>query len=78
MVFNSNIETIRLLECYVGRWKERYTCVLVYGQMEGTVHLCFWLDFATIGMRLLSACSVKGTSGVPCSLQRNLLSVVCC
>ena len=73
------------------RWKERYTCVLVRGQMEGTVHLCigmwtdgrngapvFWLDLATMGMRLLSACAVKGTSGVPCSLQRNLLSVVCC
>ena len=41
--------------------------------MEGTVHLCFWLDFATMGMRLLSACAVKGTSGVPCSLQRNEL-----
>ena len=25
---------------YVGRWLERYTCVLVRGQMEGTVHLC--------------------------------------
>ena len=76
---------------YVGRWKEQYTCVLVRGQMEGTVHLCigmwtvgrngalvfFLLDFATIGMRLLSACAVKGTSGVPCSLQRNLLSVCC-
>ena len=42
---------------YVGRWKERYTCILVCGQMEGTVHLCFWLDFATMGMRLLSACA---------------------
>ena len=31
---------------YVGRWKERYTCVLVHGQMEGTVHLCIgmWTD----------------------------------
>ena len=29
-----------------------------------------------MGMRLLSACAVKGTVGVPCSLQRNLLSVV--
>ena len=28
------------------RWKERYTCVLVHGQMEGTVHLCIgtWAD----------------------------------
>ena len=73
------------------RWKERYTCVLVCAQMEGTVHLCigmwtdgrngapvFWLDLATMEMRLLSACAVKGTIGVPCSLQRNLLSVVCC
>ena len=77
---------------YVGRWLERYTCVLVRGQMEGAVHLCigmwtdgrngapvvflvFWLDLATMGMRLLSACAVKGTVGVPCSLQRNLLSV---
>ena len=65
---------------YVDRWKERYTCLLVCGQMEGTVHLLFffffWLDLATMGMRLLSACAVKGTVGVPCSLQRNLLSVV--
>ena len=73
------------------RWKERHTCVLVRGQMEGTVHLCIgmWTDgrngapvffgwISTMGMRLLSACAVKGTSGVPCSLQRNLLSVVCC
>ena len=88
------------------RWLERYTCVLVRGQMVGTLHLCvgtwaddwnvtpvywyvdrwkerctccflaFWLDLATMGMRLLSACAVKGTVGVPCSLQRNLLSVV--
>ena len=28
---------------YVGRWLERYTCVLVRGQMEGTVHLCCFL-----------------------------------
>ena len=78
---------------YVGRWLERYTCVLVRGQMEGAVHLCIgmwtdegtvhllffglWLDLATMGMRLLSACAVKGTVAVPCSLQRNLLSVVC-
>ena len=78
---------------YVGRWLERYTCVLVRGQMIGTLHLFigmwtdgrngapvvfwfFWLDLATMGMRLLSACAVKGTVGVPCSLQRNLLSVV--
>ena len=28
------------------RWKERYTCVSVRGQMEGTVHLCIgmWTD----------------------------------
>ena len=90
LVFNSNNETTRLLECYVGKWKEWYTCVLVRGQMEGTVHLCigmwtdgrngasvYWLDFVTIGMRLVSACAVKGTSRVPCSLQRSLLSVVC-
>ena len=69
----------RLLECSVDKWKERHTCVLICGQMEGTVHLCcFWLDLAVMGMRLLSACAVKGTFGVPCSLQRNLLSVVCC
>ena len=88
------------------KWKERHTCVLVRGQMVGTLHLCigtwadgrngtpvywyvdrwkerctcvvFWLDLAVMGMRLLSACAVKGTFGVPCSLQRNLLSVVCC
>ena len=30
---------------YVGRWKERYTCVLVCGQMEGTGHLCFLVGF---------------------------------
>ena len=31
---------------YVGRWKERYTCVLVRGQVEGTVNLCIgmWTD----------------------------------
>ena len=30
----------------MGRWKERYTCVLVRGQMEGMVHLCIgmWTD----------------------------------
>ena len=46
LVFNNNIKTTRLLECYVDRWKERYTCVLVRGQMEGTVHLCIgtWAD----------------------------------
>ena len=45
---------------------------------NGAPVLFFWLDLATMGMRLLSACAVKGTSEVPCSLQRNLLSVVCC
>ena len=28
------------------RWKERHTCVLIRGQMEGTLHLCIgtWAD----------------------------------
>ena len=35
-----------MLHWYVDRWKERYTCALVCGQMEGTVHLCIgmWSD----------------------------------
>ena len=37
---------------YVGRWLERYTCVLVRGQMVGTLHLC-------IGTR------ADGRSGTP-------------
>ena len=30
----------RLLDCSVDKWKERHTCVLVRGQMVGTLHLC--------------------------------------
>ena len=62
-------QMIGTLHLFIGMWTDGRNGAPV-------VFLVFWLDLATMGMRLLSACAVKGTVGVPCSLQRNLLSVV--